>query len=157
MCGHSSCTCQNMAACDFAVLWFCCLLKILFTFRQAFCNSSLRVQFCNYSKIGAAQLEKQQNDMIYHNYCLILGLYLQPLCIIFGQKIADMHFFLTVVSDVNCCKIWTVFRLYVLQYLLVGDLWWKWRALLKVKYHSSSMMKEKVRIFHFTSLLTKSQ
>lgn len=36
-----------------------------------------------------------------YNYCLILGFYVQSLCIIFVQRFADMHGFSTLVSHVK--------------------------------------------------------
>lgn len=78
VCGHSSCTCQNMAACDLALLRRCYVVKVCL--HSDFFFFPVREYNCsNYSKIGAVQLEKQHNERIYHMHPLQFSVFVHSL------------------------------------------------------------------------------
>lgn len=152
VCGHSSCTCQNMAVCDFALLWFCCLLKILFIFRQAFYNSSLRVQLYQLlsDRCCAAGETTEWKDLSQASLTIIASF----LCFVFTLYASSLNKGLSiyttciVVLDVNY-KSWNFLYLCALPSVSVFDLLCRWRRLLNVNYVIHAIWWRKHDLFSF--------
>lgn len=70
------------------------LRKVLFTFRQAFCNSNWRAQLWRLLQDNTAGETTEWKDLPQTSLTIIasfFGLIFRPLCIIFEQRFADMH------------------------------------------------------------------